>query len=93
MLLKELLVKQKTVDDSNPKYRGIKKSDGQCVRKGNIIVKTDNRFKAGKGTKYGKDFTIFCIEEFGKVSFGRKDGKVIVKVLPIEGDIFWNLYK
>ena len=79
--------------DSNPKYYGVKKSDGQIVQSGHIIIKTDNRFKPGKGVKIGKDFTIYCIENLGRVSFtkkqkfvsktGKKKYDTIVNVLPI----------
>lgn len=58
--------------DSNPKYLGIKKYDGEIVRAGNIIVKQrGTRIFPGKNTSLGKDHTIFATAE-GVVKFNQK---------------------
>lgn len=64
--------KTKNGRDSGPKHYGLKKSDGQIVRRGNIIAKTCNKFLAGKGVSRGKDYTIFCTEDYGVVKFTTK---------------------
>lgn len=59
----------KNLTDSNPKYLGVKKHDGEVVSSGNIIVRQRGaRIIAGKNTKSGKDFTVFAVKE-GKVKF------------------------
>ncbi len=55
--------------DSRPKYLGVKKFDGQKVKPGHIIVRQrGTKFIAGKGTKLGRDFTIYALKE-GRVKF------------------------
>jgi ribosomal protein L27 len=73
--------KTKNGRDSGPKHYGLKKSDGQIVRCGNIISKTCNRFVPGKGVGKGKDYTIFCMEEYGIVKFTKKRKLPMVKTL------------
>lgn len=59
----------KNLTDSNPKYLGVKKHDGEVVSSGNIIIRQRGaRIIAGKNTKFGKDFTVFAVKE-GKVKF------------------------
>jgi large subunit ribosomal protein L27 len=66
---------------TNPKYLGLKVSDGQSVKPGMILVRQrGTRFKAGKGVKTGRDHTLFAINE-GIVSFGKKLGKKHISVL------------
>jgi large subunit ribosomal protein L27 len=56
--------------DSNPKYRGIKIYGGQQVRAGGIIVRQlGSRFRAGRNTRLGRDFTLFSTVD-GVVRFG-----------------------
>ena len=59
--------------DSNPKYRGIKKFDGERVRAGNIIVRQlGTKFKPGLYVGMGRDYTLFAKVD-GVVRFrGRK---------------------
>lgn len=58
--------------DSQPKYLGIKKSDGQCVNPGDIIVRQRGaRFIAGSGVKKGGDDTLFAVKS-GVVRFKQK---------------------
>ena len=69
--------------DSNPKYLGIKKYDGEAVKSGNIIVRQrGTKFYAGANAKLGKDYTLFAVadgfvkfEKFGK-------GKKRVSIYP-----------
>lgn len=48
--------------DSNPKYLGMKISDGQPCRAGNIIYRQrGNRIFPGKNVGQGKDDTLFAL--------------------------------
>lgn len=74
----------KNLRDSNPKYLGIKLSDGSAAKKGAIIVRQrGTKIEAGKNVGIGKDHTLFALED-GKISFGHKrktrfDGTKAVK--------------
>lgn len=67
--------------DSQPKYRGVKRFDGQVVRSGNIIVRQcGTKIYPGNNVGLGRDFTIFALID-GKVKFeayGRHKRKVSV---------------
>ena len=55
--------------DSNPKYLGVKRADGQKVKTGEVIVRQrGTAILSGAGTGIGKDHTIFALET-GTVSF------------------------
>lgn len=55
--------------DSNPKFLGVKKYDGESVIAGNIIIRQRGlRYLAGKGVRAGKDYTLYATVE-GKVKF------------------------
>ncbi len=81
----------KNLNTSNPKYLGVKLSDGQAAAPGMIIVRQrGTKIEAGKNVKVGKDHTLFSMTT-GTVKFGemRKtnfDGnthrKKIVHVIP-----------
>lgn len=59
----------KNLRDSNPKYLGVKRSDGQRVRIGDIIVRQrGTKIMAGKNVGVGKDHTLFSLAE-GTVKF------------------------
>ena len=70
--------------DSNPKYLGIKLSNGQKAQSGSIIVRQrGTKIIAGKGVEVGKDHTLFAIKE-GVVKFSEAkkkgfNGKVVRK--------------
>lgn len=70
----------KNVGDSQPKYLGVKKHDGEVVSAGNIIVRQrGTRVVAGNNVRMGRDHTLFA-EKAGKVKFASKrkthfDGK------------------
>jgi large subunit ribosomal protein L27 len=59
----------KNLRDSNPKYLGIKRSDGARVAIGEIIVRQrGTKIMAGKNIGVGKDHTLFA-ETAGTVRF------------------------
>lgn len=67
--------------DSEAKRLGIKKSGGEHVGPGMIIVRQrGTRFHPGAGTSLGKDFTIFAVKE-GIVTFYTKLGRKYIKVV------------
>ena len=65
--------------DSNPKYLGVKRADGQFVLAGNILVRQrGTKFKPGNNVGIGKDDTLFALID-GNVKFERvgRDGKQV----------------
>ncbi len=65
--------------DSNPKYLGVKRADGQKVLAGNILVRQrGTKFKPGNNVGIGKDDTLFALID-GTVKFERvgRDGKQV----------------
>jgi large subunit ribosomal protein L27 len=59
----------KNLRDSNPKYLGVKRADGQMVNIGEIIVRQrGTAIMAGKNIGVGKDHTLFALAA-GKVRF------------------------
>jgi len=55
--------------DSQPKYLGVKRADGQYVKAGEILVRQrGTKFLPGPGTRVGKDDTIYAIKS-GVVKF------------------------
>ena len=74
----------KNLRDSNPKYLGIKISDGGRAKPGEVIVRQrGTRIMPGAGIGLGRDHTLFALKE-GKVKYGEKrkrhfDGRNITK--------------
>lgn len=74
----------KNLRDSQPKYLGVKRADGQAIKTGQIIVRQrGTKIEAGKGVKVGKDHTIFAMTD-GIVSFrnirkARFNGQTVTK--------------
>ncbi len=74
----------KNLRDSQPKYLGIKKTAGQVVATGHIIVRQrGTKIEAGKGVFIGKDHTLYAAVP-GTVSFRnmrktRFNGKTVTK--------------
>ena len=74
----------KNLRDSNPKYLGVKRADGQKVSTGDIIVRQrGTAIMAGKNVGVGKDHTLFALAE-GAVKFRAKrktnfDGRTVVR--------------
>ena len=65
--------------DSESKRLGVKKSDGQAVVAGNIIVRQrGSAVRAGENVGVGKDYTLYALID-GKVKFEhyRKDQKKV----------------
>ena len=59
----------KNLRDSNPKYLGVKRGDGEKVATGEIIVRQrGTAIMAGKNVGVGKDHTLFARSE-GTVHF------------------------
>ena len=65
--------------DSKPKYRGVKRYDGQYVTAGTILVRqVGSTFHAGENVGKGKDFTLFSkIEGYVKHEKKRNNKKYI----------------
>jgi len=62
----------KNLTDSKPKYLGVKLSDGQKAKQGDIIIRQrGTRYLSGKNTGLGRDHTIFATKE-GVVKFSTK---------------------
>jgi len=69
--------------DSISKRLGIKRSDGQIVKAGNILVRQrGTKFHPGPNVGRGKDDTLFALTS-GKVKFTTKAGKKVVAIEPI----------
>ncbi len=76
--------------DSPGQRLGVKRFGGQAVATGEVLVRQRGLTKlAGKGTKLGRDYTIFAIRD-GKVAFkqvsktrfsGRKTARTEVSVV------------
>jgi len=69
--------------DSNPKFLGVKRFDGQFVTAGSILVRQrGTRIHPGANVKRGKDDTLFAIAD-GLVKFQTKGkSKKVVNILP-----------
>ena len=71
--------------DSIGRRLGVKKSGGQVVIPGNIIIRQrGTKWMPGRNVGLGKDHTIFSIIE-GRVKFStRQKGRKLVSVDPIQ---------
>ncbi|ACJ75759.1 50S ribosomal protein L27 [Thermosipho africanus H17ap60334] len=66
--------------DSNPKYLGVKRGDGQKVLAGTIIVRQrGTKFWPGKNVGMGRDFTLFALKD-GVVKFEVRNNRKYVSV-------------
>ena len=55
--------------DSNPKYLGVKRYDGEAVLAGSILVRQrGTKFKPGKNVGVGRDYTLYALVS-GKVKW------------------------
>jgi large subunit ribosomal protein L27 len=62
----------KNLNDSNPKYLGVKRADGQKVTVGEIIVRQrGTKILPGKNIGVGGDYTLFAMTA-GTVRFRNK---------------------
>jgi len=73
--------------DSEGRRLGLKKSGGQSVIAGNIIVRQrGTKYRPGDNVGLGKDHTIFSKID-GTVKFTRgKNDRPIVSVMPLDGE-------
>ena len=70
--------------DSNPNRLGVKRSGGQPVRAGGIIVRQrGTRFHPGRNVGRGNDDTLFSLVD-GVVKFERMRARSVVSVYPAE---------
>lgn len=67
--------------DSNPKYLGVKKFDGEKVLAGNIIVRQrGTKFWPGQNVGMGRDYTLFALKN-GTVKFISKGNRKYVTIV------------
>ncbi|OGG57332.1 50S ribosomal protein L27 [Candidatus Kaiserbacteria bacterium RIFCSPHIGHO2_01_FULL_55_17] len=80
----------KNLRDSNPKYLGVKRADGQKVVVGEIIVRQrGTKIMPGKNIGVGSDYTLFALtagvvrfRNKRKINFdGRSDRRAVVDVI------------
>ena len=70
--------------DTEGRRLGLKKSGGQAVIAGNIIVRQrGTQFHPGKNVGLGRDHTLFATET-GKVSFREARGRMVVSIIPAD---------
>lgn len=71
--------------DTEGRRLGVKKSGGQSVISGNIIVRQrGTKFHPGTGVGIGRDHTIFAVVE-GNVDFQTKrNGRTYISVKPLK---------
>ena len=66
--------------DSNPQYRGLKKTEGCVVKAGNILVRQcGTKFHPGTNVGLGRDYTLFALKD-GVVKFTTKGARKLVAV-------------
>lgn len=74
----------KNLRDSQPKYLGVKRADGQKVNTGEVLVRQrGTKIEAGKNVKVAKDHTLFAMAP-GTVTFRnmrktRYNGQTVTK--------------
>ena len=68
--------------DSEGRRLGVKKSGGQSVLAGNIIIRQrGTKYRPGANVGLGKDHTIYSLIN-GQVFFKKQDGRAVVNVVP-----------
>ena len=68
--------------DSQPKYLGVKRSDGQLVNAGTLIVRQrGTKFHPGLNVGIGRDHTLFALAN-GKVRFLTRADRKFVTIEP-----------
>jgi large subunit ribosomal protein L27 len=66
--------------DSNPKYRGVKRSDGMTVSAGSILVRqVGTKIHPGVNVGLGRDYTLFALKD-GVVRFSKSKGRTIASI-------------
>lgn len=72
--------------DSNPQYLGVKRSDGQLVKAGEILVRQrGTHFHPGNGVGLGRDDTLFALRA-GNVAFTHRRDRRVVDVVPAQAE-------
>ena len=67
--------------DANPKYLGVKASDGSVVKAGTIIIRQrGTKVHPGVNVGCGGDYTLFSLVD-GKVSFHERRGRKLASVI------------
>ncbi len=70
--------------DSNPKYRSVKKYDGEIVKAGNILVRQcGTKIHPGFNVGMGRDYTLFALIDGRVKYFTRNRDRQFVSVLPL----------
>jgi large subunit ribosomal protein L27 len=70
--------------DSQAQRLGVKVFDGTVIPAGSIVVRQrGTRFHPGHNVGLGRDDTLFALAD-GAVKFGRRGGRRVVDVLPVE---------
>jgi large subunit ribosomal protein L27 len=68
--------------DSNPKYLGVKRSDGHEVKAGSILVRQrGTKIHPGRNVGMGRDHTLFALTD-GVVRFEQHKGRTQAWVYP-----------
>ena len=68
--------------DSNPKFRGVKRSDGMFVTSGSILVRqVGTKIHPGRHVGLGRDFTLFATSD-GIVRFEQHKQRTHAVVYP-----------
>jgi large subunit ribosomal protein L27 len=74
--------------DSNPKYLGVKRYDGQLVKAGAILARQrGTRWMPGPNVGLGRDYTLFALKD-GHVKwlpYTRQKKMVTIRVAETEG--------
>lgn len=84
MAHKKGLGSSKNGRDSNAQRLGVKRSGGEFVKAGNILVRQrGTKFLPGNNVGLGRDYTIFSLID-GHVNFVTKKGRKVLNVLPVE---------
>lgn len=66
--------------DSNPKYRGVKRSDGMTVSAGSILVRqVGTKIHPGVNVGLGRDYTLFALKD-GVVRYSQSKGRTIASI-------------
>lgn len=74
-------VSQQSQQKRRGKRLGLKKSGGQAIRVGQIILRQRGvKYKPGKGVGMGRDHTIFAMQD-GLVNFSKRHDKTVVNVV------------
>ncbi|QQS38552.1 50S ribosomal protein L27 [Candidatus Woesebacteria bacterium] len=66
---------------TQPKFLGVKVSDGENVDAGAILIRQrGTKYQAGEGVGVGRDHTLFALMG-GKVKYGQRLGKKKVSIV------------